>query len=130
MATRTLDVIAATLVPSTNSGFLGLCTTPAHYLIMAQEESGEQTRVRVKVNDCKVCRSDNPNLKPTITVKTEIDGRSAVVAVCGDVFWQEGLPEIDKFANNPGKLKKSRKKILYLADYIIPGHNGMFKVNK
>ena len=74
MATRTLDVIAATLVPSTNSGFLGLCTTPAHYLIMAQEESGEQTRVRVKVNDCKVCRSDNPNLKPTITVKTEIDG--------------------------------------------------------
>lgn len=66
----------------------------------------------------------------TLLVKTEIDGRSAVVAVCGDVFWQEGLPEIDKFANNPGKLKKSRKKILYLADYIIPGHNGMFKVNK
>lgn len=62
----------------------------------------------------------------TLLVKTSI----GTVAVCGDVFWKENYPEVDKYADNPKKLKASRKKVLRLADYIVPGHAGMFKVKK
>lgn len=62
----------------------------------------------------------------TLLVKTLI----GTVAVCGDVFWKENYPEVDAYADNPKKLKDSRKKVLQLADYIIPGHAGMFKVKK
>jgi len=50
------------------------------------------------------------------------------IAICGDVFWKEGLPEIDPYASEPDKLQESRKKILESADWIIPGHGPMFKV--
>lgn len=62
----------------------------------------------------------------TFLVKTE----KGVVAVCGDVFWKENLPEVDEYADDLEKLKESRKKILELADYIVPGHADMYKVNK
>ncbi|MBT4540675.1 MBL fold metallo-hydrolase [Candidatus Woesearchaeota archaeon] len=65
----------------------------------------------------------------TLLVKTKIDGKPAIVAICGDVFWKENLPKKDKFANNEVELMKSRKKVLKIADYIIPGHGGMYKVN-
>lgn len=50
------------------------------------------------------------------------------VAICGDVFWKENFPQKDPYADDSGKLKKSREKILEIADYIVPGHAGMFKV--
>lgn len=50
------------------------------------------------------------------------------VAVCGDVFWKENFPKKDPYADNFKKLQESRKKLLKIADYIIPGHAGMFKV--
>lgn len=62
----------------------------------------------------------------TLMVKTKI-GR---VAICGDVFWMEGGPAEDSYANDMKQLQKSRKKVLALADYVIPGHAGMFKVKK
>ena len=52
------------------------------------------------------------------------------IAICGDVFWKENYPEIDEYADDPEKLKETRKKLLELADYIIPGHAGMYKVEK
>lgn len=62
----------------------------------------------------------------TLIIKTE----KGIVAVCGDVFWKENYPENDLYASDPEKLKESRKKVLNLADYIIPGHGEMYKVKK
>lgn len=62
----------------------------------------------------------------TLLVETSL----GVIAICGDVFWKRNYPKVDKYADNPKKLKESRKKLLKIADYIIPGHAGMFKVKK
>lgn len=62
----------------------------------------------------------------TLLVKTK-DG---VVAVVGDVFWEENFPKVDEYANDMEQLHNSRKKILAVADYIIPGHAGIYKINK
>ncbi len=59
----------------------------------------------------------------TLLVKTE----KGTVAICGDVFWKENFPEDDPYASDKEKLKESRKKVLEIADYIIPGHGKMFK---
>lgn len=59
--------------------------------------------------------------------------------VAGDVFWwldnekQEvniNKPDNDPEHMNLQKLIASRKKVLELADYVIPGHGKMFKVKK
>ncbi len=62
----------------------------------------------------------------TLLVKTG-DG---VVAICGDVFWEKDFPEPedDVYATDKEKLKESRKMVLEMADWVIPGHAGMFKV--
>lgn len=63
------------------------------------------------------------------------------VAVAGDVFWwwsdqkqktdKKSLLKLkDPFVKNKLALLQSRKKLLALADYIIPGHGKMFKVEK
>ena len=62
----------------------------------------------------------------TLLVKTD----KGVVAICGDVFWKENFPEEDPYATDIEKLKESRKKISEMANYIIPGHGKMFKVEK
>jgi len=73
----------------------------------------------------------------TMLVKTN----KGTIAICSDVFWwsDEQEQKIDKksliehedqFATDMKALKESRKKILEIADYIIPGHGKMFKVEK
>ncbi len=62
----------------------------------------------------------------TLLVKTE----KGIVAVCGDVFWKENFPENDSYATEPEKLEESRKKVLEMADWVIPGHGGIFKAQK
>lgn len=62
----------------------------------------------------------------TLLVKTD----KGVVAVCGDVFWKENSPEDDPYATDNEQLKESRKKVLGLADWVIPGHGKMFKTEK
>ncbi len=62
----------------------------------------------------------------TLLVKTE----KGTVAICGDVFWKENSPEDDIYASDKEELKQSREKVLEMADYIIPGHGGMFKIKK
>jgi len=74
----------------------------------------------------------------SILVTTKDLGR-AVIA--GDVFWwsddeeqkidhESLINKEDPYMKNEKELKESRKKILELADYIIPGHGPMFKVKK
>lgn len=77
------------------------------------------------------------NITVIETLGHSSDGLSMIVntdqgkiAICGDVFWKENEPEDDPYANDKIKLAESRKKILELADWIIPGHGKMFKVNK
>ena len=62
-----------------------------------------------------------------------VDTKDGVVAICGDVFWQESYPlepSDDAYASNPDKLKESREMILEKADWIIPGHGKMYKISK
>ncbi len=51
---------------------------------------------------------------------------NGIIAVIGDLFWRGGdnkLLQIESAEN----LEISRKKILLIADYLIPGHGEMFK---
>ena len=53
-----------------------------------------------------------------------------VVAICGDVFWREDYPanpQDDIYASDFEKLKESRKKVLEMADWIVPGHGAIYK---
>jgi len=63
------------------------------------------------------------------------------VAVAADVFWwwdeeeqktdyDSLMSRIDPYVKNELDLKESREKILKIADYIIPGHGKMFKVER
>jgi glyoxylase-like metal-dependent hydrolase (beta-lactamase superfamily II) len=78
-------------------------------------------------DDIKIIKTPGHNYDAiTLLVKTE----KGIVAVCGDVFWKENYPEVDQYATDAEKLKESRKKILEAADWIIPGHAGIYKVKK
>ncbi len=74
----------------------------------------------------------------SIVVNTESMGK---VVVAGDVFWwtEDGEPKKDfeslinledPYVKDEKSLKESRKKILEIADWIIPGHGKMFKNRK
>lgn len=63
------------------------------------------------------------------------------IVISGDLFWwlksekQENdykglLKHYDAYVKNKKENEKSRRTILRIADYIIPGHGKMFKVNK
>jgi glyoxylase-like metal-dependent hydrolase (beta-lactamase superfamily II) len=63
------------------------------------------------------------------------------VVVVGDIFWwtEKGEPKKDfeslinledPYVKDEKALKESRKKILEVADWIIPGHGKMFKNQK
>ena len=55
---------------------------------------------------------------------------NGVVAVCGDVFFNEDGPNQDPFATDSKKLDESRKLIVTTSDWIIPGHAPIYKVKK
>lgn len=62
----------------------------------------------------------------TLFVRTN----NGVVAICGDVFWKENYPKDDIYAADLEKLKESRKLVLEMADWIIPGHAKIYKADK
>jgi len=65
----------------------------------------------------------------TFFVRTD-DG---VVAICGDVFWRENSPKYDhnaKSEKEQEELKESRKLVLEMSDWIIPGHAKIYKTDK
>lgn len=51
---------------------------------------------------------------------------SGIIAVIGDLFWQGGDNKLIQVESQKN-LAASRKKILKIADWIIPGHGKMFK---
>jgi len=61
----------------------------------------------------------------TVIAKTE----KGLVAIVGDVFWAT-QKEKNIMVKDKKELLKSQAKVVKLADYIIPGHGGMFKVIK
>ena len=74
----------------------------------------------------------------SVLVQAENFGK---VAIAGDVFWWEDSQEKktdkrslielkDPYVKNEEDLINSRRKILAFADYIIPGHGKIFKVEK
>jgi len=74
----------------------------------------------------------------SVLAKTEKFGK---VVIAGDVFWwsdkeeqktnkESLLKHEDPYAKNKEQLTESRKKVLEIADYIVPGHGKMFKVGK
>ncbi len=77
--------------------------------------------------DIKIIKTPGHNYDGiSLLVKTE----QGIIAIVGDVFWKENFPAEDSYASDKEKLKESRKKILELADWIIPGHGKMYKVKK
>jgi glyoxylase-like metal-dependent hydrolase (beta-lactamase superfamily II) len=78
-------------------------------------------------DDIKIIKTPGHNYTAiTLLVKTD----KGIVAIVGDVFWKENFPEKDEYADDPEKLKESRKLVLEKADYIVPGHGKMFEVKK
>lgn len=70
-----------------------------------------------------------------------VETEKGKIVIGADVFWwmddeeqktdrESLMNHEDAYANNKEKLIESRKKLLEIADYIIPGHGKMFKVEK
>jgi len=70
-----------------------------------------------------------------------VDTKDGKVVIAGDVLWwqdsekqetdKQGLMEHkDPYEKNHEQLMNSRKKVLEIADWVIPGHGKMFKVKK
>jgi len=57
-------------------------------------------------------------------VKTD-DG---IIGICGDVFWKENYPEIDQICFGFEKIRHSRKLVLKMSNWIIPGPCGIYKI--
>lgn len=71
--------------------------------------------------------------RDSISVLVKSDKGNIVIA--GDAISNEEWADLEKqpkdfLVSNIDEFNKSRKKILDIADYIIPGHGGMFKVKK
>lgn len=87
------------------------------------------------VNDWKENFSENIKIIKTpghsnTGISFIVNTNKGKVAVVGDVFWKENLPIEDPYADNVDEMRKSRQKILKIADWIVPGHADMYKVKK
>ena len=72
----------------------------------------------------KIIRTPGHTAEDASLVVDAVDG----TYVFTHVWWNEKMqPEIDPLAEDHAKLLESRKKIMEIADYIIPGHGSMFK---
>jgi glyoxylase-like metal-dependent hydrolase (beta-lactamase superfamily II) len=77
--------------------------------------------------DIKIIKTQGHNYDAlSLLVKTD----SGLVAIVGDVFWQQGRPLTDPYATDLKKLEQSRHEVLRAADFIIPGHGPMYKNTK
>ena len=94
---------------------------------------------KIPGTDIKIIKTPGHDLfHCSVLVKTEKFGK---VAIVGDVFWWSDKEEQktdkenlmkheDPYAKNKEQLTDSRRKVLEIADYIVPGHGKMFKVEK
>jgi glyoxylase-like metal-dependent hydrolase (beta-lactamase superfamily II) len=69
-----------------------------------------------------------------------VDTAEGQCATAGDVIWWEDeeeqktdyqslLDHVDPVAKDPAALQESRKKLFSMADYVIPGHGGTFRIS-
>jgi glyoxylase-like metal-dependent hydrolase (beta-lactamase superfamily II) len=58
-----------------------------------------------------------------------VNMEKGIVAITGDLFVTKQV-EKNIYVSDKGEYEKSMKKVLNLADYIIPGHGEIFKVKK
>lgn len=89
--------------------------------------SNKEEVVKINENITTIKTSGHTNDSITFLIKTG----KGLVAVCGDVFWLKDYPlnpEDDEFGSDSEKLRKSREKVLKMANFIIPGHGEMYKV--
>ncbi len=64
------------------------------------------------------------DIHASLLVRTD----KGAVCIAGDVWWYEDLtPEIDPEATSQEELEVSRRKLIDMCDYIIPGHGGMVR---
>ena len=94
---------------------------------------------KVPGTDIKIIKTPGHDMfHCSVLVKTKEFGQVAIVS---DVFWwldkeeqktdkESLMNHEDPYVKNEEELMKSRKKVLEIADYIIPGHGKMFKVEK
>lgn len=109
-----------------NIGMFPKAKTLEYFGIWEEDKDGIDWKENFSEN-IKIIKTPGHNYDNlTLLVKTS----KGIIAVCGDVFWKESFPKDDPYASDIKKLDESRKKILKLADYIIPGHGEMFKVKK
>lgn len=82
----------------------------------------------------KTVGHDESSLSFFINGETIFDEKivSGMIAICGDVFRRENFPSVEEepFATDKVKLKKSRELIMNNAEYVIPGHDDIFKTEK
>jgi glyoxylase-like metal-dependent hydrolase (beta-lactamase superfamily II) len=65
------------------------------------------------------------------SISVIVSDKKNKIVICGDAFYSEKNVDndpLDIVTANISDYKKSRDKILKIADYIIPGHGKMFKV--
>jgi glyoxylase-like metal-dependent hydrolase (beta-lactamase superfamily II) len=84
--------------------------------------------------DIEILRTPGHGLDLASLVVKTADG---IVVVASDVFWwEEGEEQVvdinkkDDFATDFDLLKESRRRVLKIADFIVPGHGRIFKVQK
>ena len=77
----------------------------------------------------------------TDSISFIVKDNGKVYVIAADVFWwydeeeqktdyESLMNRFDEWAKNKQDLKESRKKILEIADFVIPGHGEMFEVEK
>jgi len=58
-----------------------------------------------------------------------VAAKDGIIAIAGDLFFNDQA-ERDIFVHDKKDFQRSRKELIKLADYIVPGHGGMFRVKK
>ena len=84
------------------------------------EDHGDEFYI---ANNVRVIRTPGHTEQDASLVVDAADG----TYVFTHVWWNEKMePEIDPLAEDQQKLEESRKKVLAIADFIVPGHGYMF----
>lgn len=74
-----------------------------------------------------ICTPGHTHSDISVVVKGTEHG---TVVICGDLFEHEDDENLwEQFSECPEKHRESRKKVMEIADWIVPGHGKMFKVN-
>jgi len=87
------------------------------FIILSQKDFSLTSNIKIiqtpghTLNDCSVL----------------VNTAKGKVAIVGDLIWKKDGFKL-AFAENKNLLKASQKKILKMADWIVPGHGAIFKV--